>query len=84
MEADAHIWAANARRAEKRLGVLREDLDAIAAPHQDAILGPSQMGNTHGEPNSYRQQRDSKCEGSDVGQHAMSKIVRLFPITLIT
>src|ERR1700738_5110944 len=56
---------------------------AVAAAHQYAVLGPAHIRNAHGEPYSDRCQRDGKCEGRDIGQHAMAVIVRLFPVALI-
>jgi len=53
------------------------------APHQDAILGPPQMRDAHGEPNSDRQKGHGECEGCDVGQHAMAEVVGLVPDTLL-
>jgi hypothetical protein len=60
-----------------------EDLDAVAPAHQYAILGSAQMGNAGGEPDPDRQERYGKCESRNIGQHPVSKIVRLFPVALV-
>jgi hypothetical protein len=59
------------------------DAYAIAPAHQNAILGATQVGDAHGEPDADRGQRDGKGEGGDIGQHAVPKFVRLFmgPLT---
>jgi len=61
----------------------RGNLCAIAPPHQHAILGLAQIRNAHGKPYSDRRQRDGKSEGRDVRQHALAKIVRFIPVSLI-
>src|SRR6266480_6890291 len=72
--------AGNSRRL---LGVRRGNVRAITPPHQHAILGLAHIGDAHGKPYSDRRQRDGKSEGGNVGQHAMTKIVRLFPVALV-
>src|SRR5258708_4187819 len=64
-------------------GVRRRNVRAIAPPHQHAILGLAQIRNAHGKPYSDCRQRDGKSERRDVRQHAVMKIVRLFPISLV-
>jgi len=59
------------------------NLCAIAPPHQHAILGLAQIRDAHGKPYSDRRQRDGKSEGRDVRQHALAKIVRFIPVSLI-
>src|SRR5579863_4770767 len=46
----------------KLLGMRRCDLDAVVTPHEDAVLGSSQMGDAHGEPYADRQQRQGERE----------------------
>jgi len=71
-------------RQKGALRVRWKDLDAIAATHQDAVLGPSQMRDVDGEPDSDREESQRECESRDVCQHALSEIVRLLPVALIT
>jgi len=56
---------------------------AVASPHQHTILGPAQIGNAHGKPDTDRGQRDGKSEGGDIGKHALTEIVRFVPRTFI-
>jgi hypothetical protein len=64
-------------------GLTGGNLDAIVAAHQDTILGSSQVGYAHGEPNADRQQGHSEREGRNICQHAMAEVVRLFPQPLV-
>jgi hypothetical protein len=68
---------------EGPLEVLRGNANAIAPPHQYAILGPAQIGDAHREPYPDRRQRDGKSERGDIGEHAVAKIVRLLPRTFV-
>src|SRR6266478_1830358 len=72
------VWPENAR-----LDMRRGNARAIALPHQHAVLGLAQIRNAHGEPYSDGRQRDGKGESRNVGQHALAKIVRLIPVSLI-
>src|SRR5712675_1436113 len=65
------------------LGVRRRNMCAITPSHQHAILSLAQIRNAHGQPYSDRRQRDGKSERCDVCQHAMTKVVGLFPISLV-
>jgi len=56
---------------------------AVAPSHQYAVLGPAQIRNTHGKPDSDRQESHGKGEGCNICKHAMAKIVRFFPVALI-
>jgi len=88
MEGDveaASLGAAGRNSAQKSASRMRwrEDLDAVAPAHQHAILGPAQMGDADSKPDADRQERQSKCESRNVGQHPVPKIVRFFPVALI-
>ena len=61
----------------------RGNLDAIVAAHQDAILGPSELGDADGEPDADRQQGDGKSEGGDVGQHSLPIVAGIFTVAFI-
>jgi hypothetical protein len=41
------------------------------------------MGDANSKPDADRQERQSKCESRNVGQHPVPKIVRFFPVALI-
>src|ERR1700721_1888586 len=56
---------------------------AVAPPHQHTVLGPAQIRNAHGEPQSDGGERDRKSEGRNIRQHAAAKIVRFIPVPLI-
>jgi len=56
---------------------------AIAPAHQHAILGPAQVGDAHGKPDADRGQRDRESAGGDIGEHAVTEIVGLFPRLLV-
>ena len=49
----------------------------VPASHQHAILSLAQIGNAHRKPDSDRRQRHGEGQGGDIGQHAMTEIVRL-------
>ena len=49
---------------------------AVVPPHQHAILGLAQIGDAHREPDTDRRQRDREGERGNVGEHAVTKIVR--------
>jgi hypothetical protein len=68
---------------QKALIVRHEDAGAVAPPHCHAILGLAQIGNADGKPQSDSRQRDGKCQGGEVGQHAMAKIVGSITVALI-
>ena len=72
-------FAAKSGRLTRPLERLRGNAHAIVPPHQHAILGPAQVGDAHGKPDADRRQRDGKGERSNVGEHAVAEIVRLFP-----
>ena len=59
------------------------NLDAIVASHQDTILGPAQMGNTHGQPDADRQKSDGECAGCDIRQHPLPVIIDFLGDALI-
>jgi hypothetical protein len=59
------------------LAMWRVNPRAVAAPRQYAILGFAHVRNAHGKPYSDGHQGDRKCDGRDVRQHAMAKVVRL-------
>src|ERR1700743_2958705 len=61
----------------------RGDAHAVAASHQHAILGAAQIGDAHGEPDADRKHRHGEGTGRDVGQHALTEIVRLIARLLI-
>jgi hypothetical protein len=65
------------------LEMRRGNARAIAPPHQHAILGLAQIRNAHGKPYSDGRQRDRKCEGCNVRQHAVTKIIRFVPVSRI-
>jgi len=67
-----------------RLNMRHGNLDAIVASHQHTILGSTQMGDTHGQPDTDRQQRQRECESGDIGQHSLSVIVDFFGRALVT
>jgi hypothetical protein len=67
----------------KMLDMRRGNARAIAAAHQHAVLGGTEIRNAHREPYADGGQRDGKGEGRNVRQHAMTKIVRFFPVALI-
>jgi len=67
-----------------RLNMRHGNLDAIVASHQYTILGSAQMGDTHGQPDTDRQQRQRECESGDIGQHSLSVIVDFFGRALVT
>ncbi len=71
------------RSGPKMLAMRRINVRAVAPARQDAILGLAHIRDAHGKPYSDRHQGDGKSEGRDIGQHAMAKIVRLIPGTLI-
>lgn len=55
----------------------RCDMNAVAPPHQHAILIPAQIRDAHRKPYSDRGERHGERKGRDVCQHAMAEIVRL-------
>jgi hypothetical protein len=65
------------------LDMRRGNARAVAPPHQHAVLGLAQIRNAHGKPYSDGRQRHGKSEGRDVRQHALAKIVRFSPVSLI-
>lgn len=67
----------------KALETSSGNVRAISSPHQDAILGLAQIGNAHGEPNSDRRQSRGEGERRDICEHAMAKIVRFGPVSLV-
>jgi len=67
----------------KMLDMGRGNARAVAPPHQHAVLGLAQIRDAHGEPNSDGRQRDGESEGRNVRQHALAKIVRFTPVSLI-
>ncbi len=87
MEADAanrlRFKDETGRSDLKLLEMRRGNTCAIAPPHQHAVLGLAQIRDAHGEPYSDRRQRDCESEGRNVRQHAMTKIVRFIPVSLI-
>src|SRR3954453_11251014 len=50
---------------------------AVPASHQNAILGLAEIGDAHGEPDSDRRQRDREGQRGDIGQHAVTEVLRL-------
>jgi hypothetical protein len=60
------------------------NLDAIVASHQDTILSPAQMANTHGQPDADRQQGEGECESRYIRQHPLPVIIPLFRDLLVT
>jgi hypothetical protein len=71
------------RSGPKMLTRRRVNARAVAAPGQDAILSLAHIRNAHGKPYSDGHQGDRKRDGSDVGEHAMAKVVRLIPGAVI-
>jgi hypothetical protein len=65
------------------LKMRRGNARAIAPSHQHTVLSLAQIGDTHGEPNSNRRQRDRKSKGRNVRQHALAKIVRFAAVSFI-
>ncbi len=65
------------------LGVRGGYAHAVATPHQHTVLGPAEIRNTHGKPDADGGQGDGKGKGRDIREHAVAKIVRLFPGALI-
>lgn len=66
-----------------RLILWHGNLDAIVASHQDAILGPAQMGNTHRQPYADRQQSDGERDSRYIRQHSLSVIIRFIRHALV-
>ena len=56
---------------------------AIAAPHQDAVLGLAEVGDADGEPDPDRGQRDGKSERCNVGEHPVAEIVGFVRVPLV-
>jgi hypothetical protein len=67
----------------KALIMRHEDVGAVAPPHGHAILGLAQIGDAGGKPQGNGRERDGECEGGEVGQHAMAKIVGFIALALI-
>ena len=67
-----------------RLIMWHGNLDAIVASHQDAILGPAQMANTHSQPYADRQQGDGECDGRYIRQHPLPVIIHFIGHALVT
>src|SRR5262249_46078669 len=61
----------------------RGNAHTIAPTHQNAVLGPPQVGNAPGKPDSGRRQRHGEGEGCDVGEHSVTEIVRLLARPLV-
>ncbi len=70
---------ARGRSGPKTLAMRRINAGAVAPPRQHAILGFAHIRNTYGKPYSDGHQGDHKCDGSDVREHAMAKVVRFIP-----
>src|SRR6185437_14943105 len=77
------LTAAGPGSGPKKLAMRRINARAVAPPRQDAILGFAHIRDAHGQPYSDGHQGDRKGDGSDVREHAMAKVVRLIPGTLI-
>ena len=65
------------------LATRRGDVCAIPPAHQHAVLSLAQIGDAHGQPNSYGGQCHGKCEGGRIRQHAVAKIISAVPASLI-
>ena len=71
------------RSGAKKLAMRRINARAVAPSGQDAILGLAHIRNAHREPYSDGHQGYRKSDGSDVGEHAMAKVVRFVPGTFV-
>jgi hypothetical protein len=67
----------------EKLAMRRIKAGAVALPSQYAILGLAQIRNAHGKPYADGHQGDRKSNGSDVGEHALAKVIRVIPGALI-
>src|SRR4029450_2093459 len=57
---------------------------AVAAAHQDAILGFAKVGDADREPDADRSQRHGERERSDIGEHAVTEVVGFIARPLVT
>src|SRR3954470_16480354 len=56
----------------------------VAAAHQDAVLGATELGDADGEPDADRGQRDCERKGCDIGEHAVTEVVGLVARPFVT
>jgi len=75
---DGAVWP-----APGLLDMRHDNLNAIVTSHEHAILGPAQLGDTHGKPYADRQKRKSKRESRHICQHAMPEIAGGVAVALI-
>ncbi len=67
------------RSGPKMLAMRCINAGAVAPPRHHAILGFAHIRNAHGKPYSDGHQGDRKCDGGDVREHALAKVVRFIP-----